>query len=250
MDIMLADANTKPEENAAKPEDDTARPRETEDERRERIADVRQEQIDLLGSEALYERINQSLKMLKFDPFFAEEQLLLYFWRFFDYFEKEFGERYTSILSISVVILITQHFDEVVARTDPYRDSYPLDYFEENESSATVRKTVRLFDIRYIKDVLNSRKVLSRRGMKFLGMSVSDVLHMIAAAYRNDTKPLTLEHLAMKKALETQAPLTRLPRVLQEKAAKGWFQTSDQVKQFVDDEGKKTLEIFQRRYEK
>ena len=203
-----------------------------------RIAQVRQEQIELLGSKALYDRVNRSFELLRFEPFFVKEQFKLFDWRK-DYFHYNFDDRSWFANgrddSHAIPQLITQHFDEVVAEVDDdddpysYRDSV---YFESDEDESL--KASNLYDIAYC---LENSWWLDAQ--KFHGLSFSDALHMTAAAYQS--QPLTLEHLAMKKVLEIKAPLTGLPRTLQEKADKGMFQTCEQVEHFVDDTGKEVL---------
>ena len=72
-------------------------------------------------------------------------------------------------------------------------------------------------------------------------------MHIIAAVF--PAKPLQLVHLAMKKTLETEVPLDEIPKVLQEKAAKGMFCVCEQVEPFVDDQGKEVLEILKNKFE-
>ena len=57
----------------------------------EKVFQIRQQQIDLLGgSESLYERIHHNLATLTFESYFAKEQYMLYEWRE-NFFYKEFG---------------------------------------------------------------------------------------------------------------------------------------------------------------
>lgn len=221
--------------------------RETAEERKERFANVRQEQIELLGSEALYERVNTSFKLLRFEPAFAREQIKLFKWRK-NYFHKQFKDRWTtdgaddSHAFDTVPFQITQHFEEVVAKANPKRDPHDDTYFDNNELKS--HKATSMFDFRYIEFCMRDvpRWLKDHRDLTY-----SDALHIIAAAYQS--QPLSLEQMAMKKVLEIQVPLTVLPRTLQEKAVKGMFHSSEEVEQVIDDEGKQTLAIFDKNVE-
>ena len=185
----------------------------------DRIELVRQQQIELLGSELLYERVNKSFKLLRFEAYFASEQFKLYTWRE-DYFHEQFEEDswFTSGADDSysfdtVPFQITQHFDDVVAMACSHRDHTEKVYFENNECKAA--KARELFDSNTVKYMDN---FLEPESLEDHGLSFGDALHIIAAAF--PSQPLKLEHIAMKKTLEIQVPLTVLPRALQEKAEK------------------------------
>ena len=57
-----------------------------------KLENVRQQQIELLGSEQMYKRVNDNLKNLKFEAHFAQEQSKLFQWRE-EFFWKHFPLR-------------------------------------------------------------------------------------------------------------------------------------------------------------
>lgn len=186
---------------------------------KEKIEQVRQQQIDLLGSATLYERINKNLKLTKFEAYFAREQFKLYSWRE-DFFHEQFadGSWFTSGADDAhsfdtVPFQITQHFDSVVALSASLRGSDVRIYFENDECQAA--RARNLFDSN---TVMYMDNFLEPESLEDHGLRFSDALHIIAAVF--PAQPLKLEHLAMKKTLETKVPLDEIPRELQEKAEK------------------------------
>ena len=186
---------------------------------KEKIEQVKQRQIDLLGSAKLYERINQNFKETKFEAYFAREQFKLYRWRE-DFFHEQFpdGSWFTSGSDDShsfdtVPFQITQHFESVVALSTSQRSSDVKIYFENDECRAA--RARNLFDSN---TVMYMDNFLEPESLEDHGLRFSDALHIIAAVF--PAQPLKLEHLAMKKTLETKVPLDEIPRELQEKAEK------------------------------
>ena len=108
------------------------------------------------------------------------------------------------------VCQITQNFDEVVALASSPRPEWPRQiYFENDESlSSNVRN---LYDSSFI-------TFLIEEGPECIDLSFSTVLHIIVALYQS--RPLSLEFLAMKKVLELELEVQVLPRELQVKAKK------------------------------
>ena len=228
---------------------------------KEKIEQVKQRQIDLLGSSKLYERINRNLKETKFEAYFAGEQFKLYSWRK-DFFREQFPHgSWFTLLGVeedevvnevndvddftfaAVPFQITQHFDSVVALAQ--RSSDVKIYFETDYSYAD--RASHLFDSNTWKSVEELEYSLAPDSFDHYGLSFSDVLHIIAAVY--PAQPLKLEHLAMKKTLETGVPRDEIPRVLQEEAARGMFSVCEQVEPFIDDEGKEALEMLKNKFE-
>jgi len=215
---------------------------------KEKIEQVRQQQIDLLGSATLYERINKNLKLTKFEAYFAREQFKLYSWRE-DFFHEQFtdGSWFTSGADDAhsfdtVPFQITQHFDSVVALSASLRGSDVRIYFENDECQAA--RARNLFDSN---TVMYMDNFLEPESLEDHGLRFSDALHIIAAVF--PAQPLKLEHLAMKKTLETKVPLDEIPRELQEKAEKGMFCASEQVEPFIDDQGKETLIMLKNNFD-
>jgi len=173
----------------------------------EAVKEAVQEQINLLGSEKLYQRINNNLSKHKFEAFFAEEQFKLYAWRA-EYFFNNFGplgQRNTSgvltwhsdggnLLDVDgnfdegdiVPYQITKNFDMVMAlacspeqnvnaNTSIYfKSDLYLSYNAEDMFNPVVNlNRVDGEEEAAIVDIYEDR-----------GMSFGDVAHMIVATHR------------------------------------------------------------------
>ena len=77
-------------------------------------------------------------------------------------------------------------------------------------------------------------------------LSFSDAAHVIVTVFQSS--PLKLEHLAMKKVLEYDLPLSEVPTELEEKSTTGMFNLNDEIPDYINDEGKETYEILQKNY--
>ena len=219
----------------------------------EKVFQIRQQQIDLLGgSESLYERIHHNLATLTFESYFAKEQYMLYEWRE-NFFYKEFGNWvietndgkwvpggwFTTGADDShgldtVPFQITQNFNGVMILACAPRTLGTRVYFENNEGIC--------YTARYLFELSRLDSKFDIYRLEDLGISITDGFHMIAAMHGNN--PLKLEDLAMKKLVASNVSLEKLPKSLKEKASRGFFSTSKQVEEFVDDEGKKVLSIM------
>lgn len=215
----------------------------------ERVLRIKELQVELLGgSEKLFERINHNLQISKFEAYFAREQFKLFSWRE-DFFHEQFSDDtwFTDGADDShsfdtVPFQITQNFDNVVALACAHKNPGSKIYFENDEGKSA--RARNLFDSN---TVMYMDNFLEPESLEDHGLSFTDALHIIAAVFSN--KPLKLEHLAMKKTLELKVSLEELPRELKEKAAKGMFITSDQVEDFIDEQGKETLEILKTNFQ-
>ena len=109
--------------------------------------------------------------------------------------------------------------------------------FDPNVSMST--KARNLYDRRW---------VIINLGIKLLSnLTYSEALHIILAKYQSE--PLSLKFAAMKKILVLDLEVKDLPEVLQVKAEKGLFTTSDQIRPFISEKGKKILEEVKRKFE-
>jgi len=186
-----------------------------------KIAQIKQQQVQMLGSEKLYERIKNNFKIGKFEAYFASEQFKLYSWRE-DFFHEQFPDDswFTNGADDAhsfdtVPFQITQNFDQVVALSSSA--SRPTSggkiYFENDEV-----KSARARNLYDSNTVMYMDNFLEPESLEDYGLSFSDALHIVAAVW--GTKPLKLEHLAMKKTLELELPINEIPRELQQKADK------------------------------
>jgi len=162
----------------------------------EAVKEVVQDQVNLLGSEKLYQRINKNLNEHKFEPFFAEEQFKLFTWRA-EYFYSNFGNSYQentagvltwrSDMSDQSVVpyQITKNFDMVMAlacSTEFNENAKTSIYFKSdrdlsNLSNAMFNPIFLVFDRPgYKADIVDF--------FEESGMSFSDVAHMIVATHR------------------------------------------------------------------
>jgi len=143
------------------------------------------EQIELLGSELLYQRINNNFLEHKFDKFFAKEQFKLFTWRQ-KFFSSKFG-----IMTFHDVFHITKNFKEITAlvcSTDyiPQNCSFTSKFFaafgkffeNDNKLSSAAKA---MFDPR----PLSSRSCsIDTNELQNSGVNFKDVAHMIMALHR------------------------------------------------------------------
>ena len=127
---------------------------------------------------------------------------------------------------------ITQNFDMVVALA-----SHPQPtllgkkiYFEQNEDlSANAMVTYDSSTVSYRMEFLPD----------YLAYSYSEAVYIILALFQN--QPLSLEVLAMKKILQFEMEVKRLPSKLKAKA-ENFFKSSDQILPYINEKGKKIME--------
>ena len=148
------------------------------------------EQVDLLGSELLYKRINENLKQHRFESVFAREQCLLYSWRQ-DFFYKFCGHQPT-LFDFRTPYHITRNFDAVTALvcSDKLNDRL-VEYFEENEEQSC---NAKVFD----KDGMEVIAV-DMQDLEELGLGFNDAAQMIMALHRKG--PPILFHRVFIKTL-------------------------------------------------
>eukprot|EP00092_Neocalanus_flemingeri_P002186 GFUD01002326.1.p1 GENE.GFUD01002326.1~~GFUD01002326.1.p1 ORF type:complete len:292 (-),score=86.97 GFUD01002326.1:45-920(-) len=201
------------------------------------------DQVEVVGSLTLYERINKNFLDAKFEPFFAKEQFDLYSWRE-DFFHSSFPEEFwftdggdDSHAFDTVPFQITKNFDKVVALAcSPRNDQFKV-YFESDESSSAKART--RFDTN---TVMYDESLLDKEFLEAEGLSFSDAAHAIVVVFQSG--PQKLEYLAMKKVLEYQIPLEDVPKELQAKAVLGMHDASDDIPECINDQGTETFEIL------
>ena len=82
-------------------------------------------------------------------------------------------------------------------------------------------------------------RLLDKEYLEDEDLSYSDAAHVIVAVFQSS--PLKLEHLAMKQVLEHELPLDDLPEELQDKAEIGMFDESDDIPDYVNDQGRESF---------
>jgi len=203
----------------------------------EAVKKLVQQQVDLLGSDRLYRRVDKNLFEHKFDAFFAIELFELYAWRI-EFFYTTFGHSnqrnssdvltwYTDSLddepeqTDTVPYQITKNFDNVMAlacSSENNRNAKTSIYFESNETLSV--NAMFKFDSDIMMTVLVD-SAMTEIDLQEEGMSFSDVVHAIVAMHRPG--PCTLLEAAMKAVLLHDLPLLEIPKELQKKAAKGLY---------------------------
>jgi len=204
---------------------------------------IKSDQVEVVGSLKLYERINRNFMQEKFEPFFAKEQFDLYRWRE-DFFHSSFPEEcwFTDGADDShafdtVPYQITKNFQKVVDLACSNRNVLDRVYFENDEIASNRART--LFDAN---TVMYNDSFLDKDTLEDEKLSYSDAAHVIVAVFQSS--PLKLEQLAMKQVLEHEMPLNELPKELQTKAVIGMFDESDDIPDYVNDQGRETFEIL------
>ena len=180
----------------------------------EKIALIKQQQIDLLGgSEKLYLKVDNILAG-GFDAHFAKESFKLYEWRE-NFFQCAFplGTWVTDgnddARMDAVPLNVAQKFDNVVRKATLPRKPWEVDYFEtcEGESYEIRRNFGHYWD--------------GKNDFHLYGdlrdHDPFQALQLLAVMFPR--RPLRLEDLAIKKALEYKLPLDKFDDKIQYKAA-------------------------------
>jgi len=208
-----------------------------------KVEKIKADQVEIVGSLKLYERINLNFRLERFEPFFAKEQFELYRWRE-DFFHSSFPEEgwFTDGADDShafdtVPYQITKNFQHVVALACSPRNMQERVYFQNDEIASD--RARKLFDAN---TVMYNDSFLDKESLEDENLTYSDAAHVIVAVFQSS--PLKLEHLAMKQVLEHQMPLEELPKALQTKAVIGMFDLSDNIPDYINDQGRETFEIL------
>jgi len=208
-----------------------------------KVNKIKADQVEIVGSLKLYERINLNFRLERFEPFFAKEQFELYRWRE-DFFHSSFPEEgwFTDGADDShafdtVPFQITKNFQHVVALACSPRNMQERVYFQNDEIASD--RARKLFDAN---TVMYNDSFLDKESLEDENLTYSDAAHVIVAVFQSS--PLKLEHLAMKQVLEHQMPLEELPKALQTKAVIGMFDLSDNIPDYINDQGRETFEIL------
>ena len=198
------------------------------------------EQIEIVGSLKLYERINQNFLKTKFEPFFAAEQFALYSWRE-DFFHSSFPMEWWftdgSHEFDTVPYQVTRNFDKVVDLACSPRNIQDKVYFKSDEAASAKART--LFDMN---TVMYDETFLDKEFLEAEGLSFSDAAHVIVAVFQSG--PVKLEQLAMKTVIEHQIPMEDVPKELQAKAVIGMHDARDDIPQCINDQGRETFQIL------
>jgi len=218
-----------------------------------KIGNIMAEQVAVVGSERIYQRIHKTFLEENFEPLFAKEQIELYKWRedFFCNnfpFPDEVGSNwYTtdpgdSHFYYTLPFNITKHFDRVVALAciPPWAYNLTINpdgkvWFDDGGDG------VRINNLDYWRWAQFDKDFLEETGLGY-----SDAAHVIVSLHQ--TGPLKLEHLAMKKVLEYQIPLDEVPNEVKIKAAVGMFDGTEDIPDYISDEGREAYEDLRREF--
>jgi len=209
----------------------------------DRINSIKADQVRIVGSLTLYERIDKNFLESKFDSYFTKEQFDLYSWRE-DFFHAHFPEEcwFTDGGDDShdfdtVPHQITKNFDKVVAIACSTRNKHEKVYFQSDELSSA--KARNLFDSN---TVMYNDLFLDKEFLEAEGLTYSDAAHVICSVFQNS--PQKLEFLAMKKVLEYKLSIEDIPQELQIKAVIGMHDLQDEIPNCVNDQGRETFDIL------
>ena len=120
-----------------------------------KVAKILAEQVEIVGSRKIFERINTNFLKSKFEPFFAAEQFALYSWRE-DFFHSSFPEEWwftdggdDSHNHDTVPYQVTRNFDKVVDLACSPRNIQDKVYFKSDEAASAKART--LFDMNTVR---------------------------------------------------------------------------------------------------
>jgi len=216
----------------------------------EDVKDIVNQQVNLLGSAQLYQRIDKNFREHKFEKFFAKEQFKLFNWRKTNFYTKfgHYDQRNSSGIRTwytdgsddshsmdTVPYQITKKFDNVMALACSAENNSNADtsiYFEcdENLSSDANFKFNSEYTEYFVEDDM----------LEETGMSFADVAHMIVAIHR--IGPSSLLEAAIKTVLLHHLPMQDIPKSLQKKATEGLYRLDDPSPINMSSAG---LELFQ-----
>jgi len=175
--------------------------------------EIKEQQVNLLGSARLYQRVHMNLLQHKFEPFFASEQFKLYAWRQ-EFFNCKFGHYdhsshvYVARCFYTVPYQITKNFHTLA---------------KELAQSLNLSSKA---NIKFDKDFMDYN-FMDKDKLEKNGMSFSDCAHLIVANHR--VGPCSLLETAMKAVLLHDLPLKEIPKELQKKAKEGLYSLEDPV---------------------
>lgn len=189
------------------------------------------EQINLIGSSYVYNKLNENMKCLKFDKFLVKEQFLLYQWRE-DFFIRNFGwERDTwytwggddyraKSCFDTIPYQVVMNFDEVMnyanklktGKQDELRKEMMENYYNEEiffacseEASNSIRNRydANMIEFNFDQDVFSE---------DHFGLTESKAICFTVVMYQ--TTPMSLKTLAIKAAINFDLNTERLPTSL------------------------------------
>jgi len=185
--------------------------------------EIKEQQVNLLGSARLYQRVHMNLLQHKFEPFFASEQFKLYAWRL-EFFNCKIGN-YGELSSKKAKNIFI--FQDVPMYTVPYQITKKFHTFAwELSQSLNLYNLSRKATIKFDKDFMHYN-FMDKDKLEENGMSFSDCAHIIAAIHR--VGPCSLLETAMKAVLLHDLPLKEIPKELQKKAKEGLYSLEDPV---------------------
>jgi len=216
------------------------------DEIKIKIGTIMADQVAVVGSNRIYQKIHESFLEEKVEPLFVKEQFDLYSWRanFFrtNFPNQVFGDVVSNWWTAgsddshffdTLPFNITKHFDRVVtlACIPPYNHPHGKVWFDNDGDGDRIND---LYD-------MDSLDFLEEEGFGY-----SDAAHRIVAACQ--TGPLKLEHLAMKKVLEYQIPLDEVPKEVKVRVAVGMFDGTEDIPDYISNEGREAFEDLRREF--
>jgi len=186
------------------------------------IQNIINQQIELMGSELLYRRINRNLRLHKFESIFAREQCKLYSWR--EEFFYQFCGHDPSHHDYITPYHITRNFNLVTAlvcsENDQQVSNSLAGYFEENQEQAC---NARVYD-RDGMEVCSTDK----DDLDYVGLGFNDGAQMIMALHRKG--PSSLMEIAMKTVFLHDLPLEETPKKeVQNVALYGFYSVQDPI---------------------
>lgn len=173
-----------------------------------KVKKITKDQVDLLGSEMLYHRINRNLMELKFEAFFAKEQFRLFMWRMQFWYDK-FG--LPSFIAPYQIAMNFESLTALVCSTD--------------RNPTHIRANITLSHCARVR--FDAEWTLEPRTLKQHGLTFGDIAHMIVAKHRLGAPSLV--ETAMKTVLLHQLPMHDIPKELQLKATQGLYGPQDSI---------------------
>ena len=209
--------------------------------------EIVEEQISLVDSASLYNRINDNFRNEVLEPVFAKEHFDLFTWRR-NLFEKSLGDSWVTSDNDDLRRLETIDY-QVTVKFDEFVDIMAYHwryirtpdqgkiYFERCTSSVEQK-----YDPVFIREEFEFWLDTGDRELcefGFSNLSFSDWVYILIGCYQDS--PLRLEHIAYKKVLAENLSTDCLPKILKEKL-KRFFHPSIHPPNCLSSEGRTMYE--------
>ena len=217
------------------------------------LAEIQELEIEhVIGNRTLHQRLDRNLKDFVVDPFFYDEQNVLFrhrtefFFRTYGRFENNEVMLWTDGYNdhcgdgYTVPHQVTKNFDEVATKylnihSHPHDKNFKPVFFKRDKKSS--EEACSLFE--------EQSRCFLFDNHESLGSNFQNYANMIVQLFDSErTHSKSLEQLAMKSVLENGISFQNLPESLQVKAKCGYLTLQSPIPEYLGDEGRYWYEVM------